>query len=79
MAKYIVDMDSFKECLDLLSEGKINGHDYAYIQNIKVFVERFPKDEYLGNAVAYRKFSDEEYSDDDNKNILEGRGLKSLY
>lgn len=73
MAKYIVDMDSFKECLDLLSEGKLNGHDYAYIQNIKVFVERFPKDEYVVNAVAYR-----ESSDDVNRDILEGRGLKPL-
>lgn len=73
MAKYIVDMDSFKECLDLLSEGKINGYDYAYIQNIKVFVERFPKDEYIENPIAYREFSD-----DVNRDILEGRGLKPL-
>lgn len=73
MAKYIVDMDSFCECLELLSEGKVNGHDWAYIQNIQAFVERFPKDEYSGNAVAYREFSD-----DVNRDILEGRGLKSL-
>lgn len=43
MAKYIVDMDAFVNCLDFLSEGIVNGHSYAYLQNVKVFAERFPK------------------------------------
>ena len=45
MAKYIIDVDSFKECLDFISEGSINGRQYAYIQNVKAFIERFPKQE----------------------------------
>lgn len=43
MAKYIIDLDSFYECLDFLSEGKINGNDYAYLQNVKCLIHRFPK------------------------------------
>ena len=73
MAKYIVDLDSLVECLDFLSMGKLNGHDYTYIQNVKVFVEKFPKDEYIENPIAYREFSD-----DVKRDILEGRGLKPL-
>ena len=44
MTKYIVDMDALVECCDFLSEGKINGHDYAYVQNMKALLQRFPKD-----------------------------------
>lgn len=44
MAKYIVDMDSLIKCCDLLSVGKINGNDYAYVQNVKYLIEKFPKD-----------------------------------
>lgn len=73
MAKYIVDLDSFLECLDFLSEGKINGLSYTYLQNVKAFTQRFPKEEYKENAVAYR-----EYTNDVDKDILEGRGLKPL-
>lgn len=50
MAKYIIDLDSLKECLDFLSEGKINGHSYIYIQNVKAFIDRFPKEKYVENA-----------------------------
>lgn len=69
MAKYIVDLDSFKECLDFLSLGKINGDDYTYIHNVKIFIDRFPKEEYVENAKVYRGV---------NEDILEGRGLKPL-
>lgn len=44
MAKYIIDLDALVECCDFLSEGKINGNDYAYVQNIKALIARFPKD-----------------------------------
>lgn len=44
MAKYIVDMDALLECCDFLSCGKMNGCDYTYVQNVKAFIERFPKD-----------------------------------
>lgn len=43
MAKCIVDIDAMIECCDFLSEGKINGHDYTYVQNVKAFIQRFPK------------------------------------
>lgn len=43
MAKYIIDLDAFIDCLDMTSMGKINGHDYTYLQNVRAFIERFPK------------------------------------
>lgn len=73
MAKYIVDIDALIECCDFLSEGRINGNDYAYVQNVKAFIQRFPKDEYVENVKVYREFSS-----DTNKDILEGKGLKPL-
>lgn len=44
MAKYIIDLDAFYECLDFLSEGKLNGNEYTYLQNVKCLIHRFPKD-----------------------------------
>lgn len=44
MAKYIVDIDALIECCDFLSIGKINGNSYAYVQDVKALIERFPKD-----------------------------------
>ena len=43
MAKYIIDLDAFVECLEMISDGRLNGHDYAYLQNVRAFIERFPK------------------------------------
>ena len=43
MAKYIIDLDAFVQCLEFTSEGKINGHEYAYLQNVHALVARFPK------------------------------------
>ena len=43
MAKYIIDLDSFYECLDFLNEGKVNGNDYCFLQNVKALIHRFPK------------------------------------
>lgn len=51
MAKYIVDIDAMMSCCDFLSEGKLNGHDYTYVQNVKAFIERFPKEEVKENVV----------------------------
>lgn len=44
MAKYIVDIDAMIKCCDFLSMGKLNGDNYTYVQNVKAFIERFPKD-----------------------------------
>jgi len=43
MAKYIIDLDAFIDCLEMTSMGKINGYDYTYLQNVRAFLERFPK------------------------------------
>ena len=43
MAKYIIDLDAFFDCLDFTSLGKINGEDYTYVNNVKALVQRFPK------------------------------------
>ncbi len=51
MAKYIVDIDAMMNCCDFLSEGKLNGHDYTYVQNVKAFIARFPKEEVKENVV----------------------------
>lgn len=51
MAKYIVDIDAMMNCCDFLSEGKLDGHDYTYVQNVKAFIARFPKEEVKENVV----------------------------
>lgn len=51
MAKYIVDIDAMMNCCDFLSEGKLDGHDYTYVQNVKAFIQRFPKEEVKENVV----------------------------
>ena len=43
MARYIVDMDALMDCCDFLTIGKFSGQDYTYVQNVKAFIERFPK------------------------------------
>lgn len=44
MAKYIVDIDSMIQCCEFLSIGKMNGEHWTYVQNVKAFIDRFPKD-----------------------------------
>jgi hypothetical protein len=44
MAKYIIDIDSFKECLDFAAFSKVNGQPVAFIYDIKVFIDKFPKE-----------------------------------
>lgn len=44
MAKYIVDLDAFYECLDFLASGKVNGNDWTYVNDVKALIQRFPKD-----------------------------------
>ena len=42
--KYIIDIDALKDCIDLLDSFKINGHDAVFAQNVKLLIDRFPKD-----------------------------------
>lgn len=44
MAKCIIDIDALLNCCDFLSEGKLDGHDYTYVQNVKTLIARFPKE-----------------------------------
>lgn len=46
--KYIVDLDALKDCLDFLEETKINGQSVACIKNVKLLIDRFPKEKYEG-------------------------------
>ena len=44
MAKYIIDIDAFKECLAFLEMGKVNGLPTAFIEDVRDFIDRFPKE-----------------------------------
>lgn len=46
--KYIVDLDALKDCLDFLEDHKVNGQPVAYTQNVKLLIDRFPKEKYEG-------------------------------
>lgn len=48
MAKYIIDVDAFRECLDLLSNPvKYGDGTYTvYLDDVKELLNRFPKDKY---------------------------------
>lgn len=44
--KYIIDLDKFKECLDFLSKPvNFEGHQLVRLEDVKNFVDAFPKDE----------------------------------
>lgn len=45
--KYIVDIDALKECIDMLECIKVNGHEYVPLHNVKLFIDRFPKDTFV--------------------------------
>ena len=77
--KYIVDLDALKECLTLIESFKVNGHQAVYLNNVKLFIDKFPKEEYeekVKNNVNFRlpsldlppdKFSEELKSQMSNK------------
>lgn len=44
--KYVVDLDALKDCMDLLETFTVNGHDAAYIHNIKLLIDKFPKESF---------------------------------
>lgn len=48
MAKYIIDVDAFRECLDLLPNPvKYGDETYTvYLDDVKELLNRFPKEEY---------------------------------
>ena len=44
MAKYIIDIDSFKECLNFVAFTKVNDQPVAFIDDVKDFIDKFPKE-----------------------------------
>lgn len=47
--KYIIDLDAFKDCLDLLHYIRLNGEPMVYVKNVKEFIDNFPKEKYKEN------------------------------
>lgn len=43
MAKYIIDLDAFTKCLDLLVIGTLNDKPYVYMDRLKYYISNFPK------------------------------------
>ena len=44
MAKCIIDVDALKECLDFVAFSKINGNPVAFVDDVRKFIDKFPKD-----------------------------------
>lgn len=44
MAKYIIDIDALKDCLDFTGFTKINGQPVAFLDDIIEFIDKFPKE-----------------------------------
>ena len=44
--KYLFDVDAFRGCLDLLETIKVNGNDMVFLNNVKILLDRFPKDNF---------------------------------
>ena len=43
--KYIVDLDDFKKCLDLIEKPtKINGEALVKLESVKMLIDAFPKE-----------------------------------
>lgn len=42
--KYVVDIDALKGCLDLLDSFRVNGNEAVFVHNVKLLIDRFPKD-----------------------------------
>jgi len=43
--KYIIDLDAFKECLSVLYHPyRINGYDCVYVEDVREFIDKFPKE-----------------------------------
>jgi hypothetical protein len=44
--KYAIDLDALKDCLDMLDTTRIDGTVYVSIENVKLFIDKFPKEEF---------------------------------
>ena len=55
--KYVIDLDSLKDCLEFLRVGVMNGQTVAPIADVKRLIDKFPKDklDHWGNTRDYIK------------------------
>lgn len=44
MAKYIIDIDALKDCLDFTAFSKVNGKPIAFVDDVTKLIDRFPKE-----------------------------------
>ena len=42
--KYIIDIDALKDCLEFVSFANLNGKPAAYLDDVRIFIDRFPKE-----------------------------------
>ena len=42
--KYIIDIDALKELLDFTACSKVDGQPLALINDVKTFIDKFPKE-----------------------------------
>ena len=48
--KYIIDLDAFKDCLDVLpAPVNYGGNQMVYLEDVKKFIDKFPKEKYKEN------------------------------
>ena len=79
--KYIVDLDSLKDCLSLLPKPVKNGNlEYVCLQSVKEMIDKFPKEEY---GYEYKEALNEwrdcsEKMSQTSKDILSGKGLSKI-
>lgn len=44
MAKYLVDIDALKDCMELLETVRVNGNRCVALHNVQLLIDHFPKD-----------------------------------
>ena len=42
--KYVIDIDALKDCLNFTAFTKVNGKPTAFLDDVKMLIDKFPKD-----------------------------------
>lgn len=67
--KYIVDLDNFKACLDLIFKPAVmGGYALVRLEDVKSLVDKFPKDEYKAANMTIKPL----------KEVLDEKGMRSV-
>ena len=80
MAKYIIDVDALKDCINLLPiPYRVNGVDMVCLSEVQAMIDKFPKDEY-GNEYqdTLKKLVALNENNKVNYDILTGKGLSKI-